>query len=260
MQIHANYQNVRNYFNENNWHEILNTQLTEDELAILGNEKPEKEAGPVSNLPVAYKQVSEDIDPTKKTIVISHTEDLPSFLEEFCKYLDIYIQNLPGETKDKYNIIVAVSTSAEDMLRALKKLKQIIGEGFNQAKFLFLNDMVINRRKTFEVERSDRGGENIIKIARRFIGDNAFIKTLIQSQGRSNQQYTDCEYNPYTWNDDESVQNAVAEITRLFQKNKVPWLEGKLLSCEGKVNGISIPLEAFLKSLHQEENYSNRTG
>ena len=260
MQIHAYYQKVRNYFKEKNWHEIRDTQLSQEDLGLLASERPGQGANDISDLPVAYKQLTGDIDPTKKTIVISHTEDHPSFLEEFCKYLDIYIQNLSGETKDKYNIIVAVSTSAEDMLRALKKVKQIIGDRFSQAKFLFLNDMVINRRMTAKVDKSDIGGENIINIARNFIGNNALIKTLIQSQASPDIQYTACEYNPYTWNDVASVQNAVDEITLLFQENKVPWLEGKLLSCEEKVNGISIPLEAFLKFLHQEENKTNRIG
>ena len=252
MQIHANYQEVSNYFKENDWRAINQESLTEDELKILDNEKPAADAGTVSNLPVAYKQLTGDIDPTKKTIVISHTEDLPELLEGFCRFLDEYIQDLPEKTKNKYNILVAVSTSAEDMLRALKKVKEIIGEQFKKANFLFLNDMSINRRTRDGFVKSELGGENIINIAKRFIGNSALIRTLIQSQGRPSLGYADCEYTPNFWVDYESAQNAVNEITKLFQENKVPWLEGKLASHVG-VNGISIPLEAFLRFLHQEE-------
>lgn len=241
---------------KNYWTKIdEGTVLKEIELNMLGNEKPGEGTAEVSDLPVAYKQLTGDIDPNKKTIVISYTEAQAASFGLFCRYLDRYIQSLPSNIKDKYNILVAVSTSAEDMLRALKKVKENIGNEWSKAKFLFLNDMGINRRTANGVNDSQKGGENIIEIAKRFIGDSALIRTLIQSGGRiDTTKYNETNSEVNSW--ETSTDKAVSEIANLFQENKIPWINSKLGSAEVNKNGIAVPLEAFIEFLHRQEESS----
>lgn len=142
------------------------------------------------------------------------------------------------------------------MLRALKKVKELIGEQFNKAKFLFLNDMSINRRTRDGVEVSELGGENIVHIARQFIGDTAFIKTLIQSGSSVLPNYDVIQNKPSNWDDDSNSEAAIQEIAQSFQKNKTPWIEGKLGSASARENGIKVPLDAFIQFLHSQEESS----
>ncbi|MEY3370134.1 MAG: hypothetical protein RLZZ361_804 [Cyanobacteriota bacterium] len=88
------YQYTINYCSSNLWQPIpSDLTLESSELDMLGIERPESEAGPVSNLPVAYKQVGESFDQNKPTIVISHTEDHDLLLKNFCFFIDKFFMN-----------------------------------------------------------------------------------------------------------------------------------------------------------------------
>jgi hypothetical protein len=131
-----------------------------------------------------FNPKSSELDPDKPTIVISFTEDLQADLKIVLDAIDKYFKlDIPAvkAITDRFNILVAWSTSCIDMIKTLKKSNKLLGDKFSQAKFLFLNDLDINNGSGQFYEKGNSHGDHISKLAKEIFSLGNNMRTLIQT-------------------------------------------------------------------------------
>jgi len=198
----------------------------------------------------------------REPVLISYLLNL--ILHNILAGLDKYFKLPVGKKlKQKYNILVAFSTSAFDMLKTLKKAKAILQDKFAEANFLFLNDTTINlgTDKIFETKKGD--GTIIPKMAQEFIGNRAIIRTLEQKENimTSEQEKIKNKAHPYNWLNKKDREEAITAILNEFKQNQTP-ATGKLAlginnfftSPIKSLAGIHVPIQAFVRFLEEQES------
>ncbi len=152
-----------------------------------------------------FRPTSSEFDSTKSTIVISFTEDLQADLKKVLNAIDEYFKlDIPAvkAITNKFNILVAWSTSCVDMIKTLKKVQQTLGDNFSQAKFLFLNDLEINNGsgQFYENSEDNSHGDHIPILAEKIFSIGNNMRTLIQT-GKEKRWRGLYPRNPGSWSD-----------------------------------------------------------
>jgi hypothetical protein len=189
-----------------------------------------------------FSPTSSKFNPDKLTIVISFTEDLQAYLLKVLDAIDKYFKlDRPAVTAitNKFNILVAWSTSCVDMIKTLKKVQQTLGDKFSKARFLFLNDLDINNGsgQFYENSEDNSHGDHIPILAEKIFSIGNNMRTLIQT-GKEKRWQGLYPRNPDSWSDFlDCLQPNSNPIDTLTQNWQNP---GSEIPCSDKLSyGIS---------------------
>ena len=215
-----------------------------------------------------FNPTSSELDPTKSTIVISFTEDLQADLKIVLDSIDKYFKlDIPAVTAitDRFNILVAWSTSCIDMIKTLKQVQQFLVDKFSQAKFLFLNDLDINNGSGQFYEKGNSHGDHIPKLAKEIFSLGNNMRTLIQTghtkrwANNKNLLPRDTSYWARFLNFRFATNDPLATLTQDWQDPNSPNIpcSSKLVdgisekqdTPEKKLAAIHVPVQAFVKAL-----------
>lgn len=214
-----------------------------------------------------FDPTKRDFDPTKKTLVISYTEDDSphNFLAALDRYFKLEVPEIES-IKDQFNILIAWSTSTEDMVKSLKLVQQKIGD-WSKAAVLFLNDFNINEGSgpNYRELGYDMNwlGNKLTGLAQDIFGlSKEQTSSVIQTGDRVSWNLNGMESNTSSWkslNTDDTNQvidqiaNAMASGKQICI-NKVHRATGRdnepqELTKAEDIKGVHIPIQSFLKSL-----------
>jgi hypothetical protein len=215
-----------------------------------------------------FSPTSSKFNPDKLTIVISFTEDLQAYLLKVLDAIDKYFKlEIPAvkAITDKFNILVAWSTSCVDMIKTLKKVQQTLGNKFSQAKFLFLNDLDINNGSGQFYGKGASHGDHIPILAEKIFSIGNNMRTLIQTghtkrwANNKNLLPRDTSYWARFLNFRFATNDPLATLTQDWQDPNSPNIpcSSKLVdgisekqdTPEKKLAAIHVPVQAFVKAL-----------
>lgn len=215
-----------------------------------------------------FSPTSSKFNPDNPTIVISFTEDLQADLKKVLDAIDKYFKlEIPAvkAITDKFNILVAWSTSCVDMIKTLKKVQQTLGDKFSKARFLFLNDLDINNGSGQFYGKGASHGDHIPKLAKEFFSLGNHMRTLIQTgntqrwrDNKNLQPRTTSEWARFL-NFREAINDPLATLTQDWQDPNSPNIpcSSKLVggisedydTPEKQLAAIHVPVQAFVKAL-----------